>query len=135
MKLKQAGSWILLALLAIGLMGCTSDAARERQQQREAVRKVAEDVQDAQAKDNSERADLAVMLREQERLDAVEQKRTRDVYAHSCRKVTMGSYALNATNVDTSQCSPEQLKLEQEAESRQALDKVFENSAATHSKH
>jgi hypothetical protein len=135
MKLKQAGGWILLALLAVGLMGCTSHAARERQQQRDVARKVAEDDQDLQAKESSEEADRAVMLREQERLDRVEQKRTKNVYAHSCRKVTLASYALNATNVDTSQCSPEQLKLEQEAESHQMFDKAFEDAAQDHSTH
>lgn len=68
------------------------------------------------------------MLQAQEKLDAVEQKRTKNVYAHSCRKVTMASYALNASSVDTSQCSAEQIKLEQEAEKRQMFDKAFEDS-------
>ncbi len=135
MKLKQAGGWILLALLAVGLMGCTSDAARERQQQREAARKVADDDQTLLDKENSDQADRAMMLKAQEKLDAVEQKRTKDVYAHSCRKVTLASYALNASNVDTSQCSAEQLKLEQDAEKRQMFDKAFEDAAQDRFKH
>jgi hypothetical protein len=59
------------------------------------------------------------MLREQEKLDATEQKRANNVYAHSCRKVTLASYALQASNVETAQCTPEQLKLEQDAERQQ----------------
>ncbi len=135
MKLKQVGIWILLALLAIGLTGCTSEATRERQQQREAARKVAEEDQNLQDKEVSEQADRAIMLQAQEKLDAVEQKRTNNVYAHSCRKVTLASYALNATNLDTSQCSAEQLKLEQEAEKRQMFDKAFEDATKDRNKH
>jgi hypothetical protein len=127
MKLKQAGSWIALGFFAISLMGCTSEAARERQTQREAARQIAEDDQTTQDKQNTEFADRAVMLQAQEKLDAVEQKRTKNVYAHSCRKVTLASYALNASNVDTSQCSTEQLKLEQEAEKSQIFEKAFES--------
>ncbi len=135
MKLKQVGIWILLALLAIGLTGCTSEATRERQQQREAARKVAEEDQNLQDKEVSEQADRAIMLQAQEKLDAVEQKRTNNVYAHSCRKVTLASYALNATNLDTSQCSAEQLKLEQEAEKRQMFDNAFEDATKDRNKH
>ncbi len=128
MTLRQAGNWIALGLFAISLMGCTSEAARERQQQREAARQIAEEDQAVQDKQSTEFADRAVMLQAQEKLDAVEQKRTKNVYAHSCRKVTMASYALNASSVDTSQCSAEQLKLEQEAEKRQMFDKAFEDA-------
>jgi len=127
MTLRQAGSWIAMAFFAVSLAGCTSEAARERQTQREAARQVAEDDQTMQDKQNTEFADRAVMLQAQEKLDAVEQKRTKNVYAHSCRKVTMASYALNASNVDTSQCSTEQLKLEQEAEKSQMFEKAFES--------
>jgi len=128
MKFKQAGIWIAMTLFAISLTGCTSEAARERQQQREAARQVAEDEQTMQDKQNTEFADRAIMFQAQEKLDAVEQKRTKNVYAHSCRKVTMASYALNASNVDTSQCSAEQLKLEQDAEKSLVFDKAFEDA-------
>ncbi len=125
--IQRIGTWVLLPLCALWLTGCTSEAARERQQQREAARQVAEDDQTLQDKQGTEFADRAFMLQAQEKLDAVEQKRTKNVYAHSCRKVTLASYMLNATTVDTSQCSAEQLKLEQEAEKRQASDKMWES--------
>lgn len=127
MTLKQSGTWMALGVLAVCLTGCTSDAARERQQQREAARQVAEDDQTTQDQQNTEFADRAIMLQAQEKLDAVEQKRTKNVYAHSCRKVNMASYALNASSVDTSQCSAEQLKLEQEAEKSQMFEKAFQS--------
>jgi hypothetical protein len=127
MNFQRASIWIFLASLLVGAIGCTSEATRERQQQAEARRKVAQEDEEVQAKESSAEADHAVMLQAQEKLDAVEQKRTNNVYAHSCRKVTMASYALNASNVDTSQCSAEQLKLEQEAEKRQMFDKAFES--------
>jgi hypothetical protein len=72
---------------------------------------VAEEDQGVQAKESSDEADRALMLQAQGKLDAIEPKRTNNVYAHSCRKVTLASYALNASNVDTAQCTPEQLKL------------------------
>jgi len=71
------------------------------------------------AQESSGEADRALMLREQEKLDATEQKRTNNVYAHSCRKVTLASYALKASNVDTAQCTPERLKLEQDVARQQ----------------
>src|SRR5258706_1698880 len=127
MNLRKGSSGMLLvalfaglaAGLVAGLAGCTSEAAREQQQQAEARRKVAEEDQDVQAKESSDEADRALMLQAQGKLDAVEQKRTNNVYAHSCRKVTLASYALNASNIDTAQCTPEQLKLEQDAEQQQ----------------
>ena len=128
MMLKEIGTWALLPLFAVWLTGCTSDAAREQQQQREAARKVAEDDETLQDKQSSDFADRAIMLPAQEKLDAVEQKRTKNVCAHSCRKVTFASHALNATHVDTNQCPTEQLKLEQEAEKLQASDKLWENA-------
>ena len=76
MKFKQTGIGIAMTLFAISLTGCTSEAARERQQQREAARQVAEDEQTMQGKQNTEFADRAIMLQAQEKLDAVEQKRT-----------------------------------------------------------
>jgi HD-GYP domain-containing protein (c-di-GMP phosphodiesterase class II) len=134
MTFKQAGTWVAMTFFAISLTGCTSEAARERQQQREAAHQVAEDEETMQGKQNTEFADRAIMLQAQEKLDAVEQKRTKNVYAHSCRKVTMASYALNASNVDTSQCSAEQLKLEQDAERSQVFDKAFEDAAQDRNK-
>ena len=128
MNFQRASVWVLLGTLFVGLTGCTSEAARERQQQAEARRKAAQEDEEVQAKESSEEADRATMLKAQEKLDAVEQKRTNNVYAHSCRKVTLASYALNASNVDASQCSAEQLKMEQEAEKRQMFDKAFEDS-------
>ena len=128
MNFQRASVWVLLGTLFVGLTGCTSEASRERQQQAEARRKAAQEDEEVQAKEGSEEADRAVMLKAQEKLDAVEQKRTNNVYAHSCRKVTLASYALNSSNVDTSQCSAEQLKMEQEAEKRQMFDKAFEDS-------
>jgi hypothetical protein len=125
---KATGRGIVLAGLAAGLVaglaGCTSEAAQERQQQAEARRQVADEGQDVrgqdvQAQESSGEADRALMLREQDQLDATEQKRTNNVYAHSCRKVTLASYALKASNVDTAQCTPERLKLEQDAERQQ----------------
>ena len=109
-----------------GLAGCASEAARERQQQAEARRKVADEnqdvqdqdvqnqdvqnqdvqAQDVQAQESSDEADRALMLREQEKLDATEQKRTNNVDAHSCRKVTLASYALKASNVDRPSARP-----------------------------
>jgi hypothetical protein len=134
----------LVAGLVAGLAGCTSESAREREQPAEARRKVADEDQEVQAKDvqakeeqakevqakdvpanevqaqeSSGEADRALMLREQEKLDATEQKRTNNVYAHSCRKVTLASYALKASNVGRAQCTPERLKLEQDAERQQ----------------
>jgi hypothetical protein len=71
---------------------------------------------EVQAQESSGEADRALMLREQEKLDATEEKRTNNVYAHSCRKA---SYALKASNVGTAQCTPERLQLEQDAERQQ----------------
>ena len=124
--IRPMATWILIAMFATTLTGCTSEASRERQQQAEARRKVAEEDQDLQAQEGSEEAQRALVLKEQEKLDTVEQKRTNNVYAHSCRKVTSVNYVLNANGIDTSQCSPEQLKIEQEAERRQVFDKAFE---------
>jgi hypothetical protein len=120
-KISRRGILLVavFAVLGAGLAGCTSEAARERQQQAEAGRKVAEEDQDVQAKESSDEADRALMLQAQGKLDAIEQKRTNNVYAHSCRKVTLASYALNASNIDTAQCTPDQLKLEQDAEQEQ----------------
>jgi len=115
---------IFLAPLA-GLTGCTSEASRERAQQADAKRKVAEDDEDLKAKEGTEEADRALMLQAQQKLDAVEQRRSNNVYAHSCRKVTLASYALNATNVDTSGCSADRLKLEQDAERQQSTSDLF----------
>jgi hypothetical protein len=75
--------------------------------------------QEGQAQESSDEADRALLLREQEKLDATEQKRTNNVYAHSCRKVTLASYALKASYVDAAQCTPERLKLEQDAKWQQ----------------
>ena len=125
MNFQRANAWIFLATLLLGAIGCTSEATRQRQIQAEARRKVAQEDQDLQSQETSDEAQRALVLKEQERLDGVEQKRTGNVYAHSCRKVTAVNYMLNANSVDTSGCSTDQLKMEQEAEQKQASDKVF----------
>jgi hypothetical protein len=125
MNRRRAYIWILLASLSAGLTGCTSEATRERQIQAEARRRVAQEDQDLKDQETSDEGQRALVLKEQDRLDGVEQKRTGNVYAHSCRKVTEVNYILNANSVDTSGCSPDQLKIEKEAEQNQARDKIF----------
>jgi hypothetical protein len=100
-------AWILILTFATGLSGCTSEEGRRRAQQAQIKRNIAQ----------------------QDKLDAVEQKRSGNVYAHSCRKVTSASWQLNAVAVDKSGCSPEQLKLEEEAEKRQVFDQAFKDLA------
>lgn len=135
MNLRNASSvGILFVTLFAGLTACTSEASRERQQQAEARRKVAQDDQDLQAQESSNEGQRALVLKEQDRLDAVEQKRTGNVYAHSCRKVTAVNYILNANSVDTSQCSEQQLKLEQDAEQQQPIRDKLMQDAATRNK-
>ena len=122
----RSTTWILIALFAATFAGCTSDAERQREQQAQARRDIAQEDQDVQAKESHDEAVNARVLQEQEKLDAVEQKRSGNVYAHSCQHVTTVSMELNAVSVDKSQCSAGQLQLEQEAVKRQMFDKAFE---------
>ena len=123
----KSTTWILILLSTATLTGCTSDAARERAQQRQIQRNIAQEDEDVQAKEGYYERNHARLLQEQEKLDAVQQKRSGNVYAHSCRKVTSASWELNAVAVDKSGCSAEQLRQEEEAEKRQVFDKAFED--------
>lgn len=124
----RSTAWILMLPLAAGLIGCTSDEGRRRAEQAQIRRNIAQDDDEIQAKESHEEANHARLLQEQEKLDAVEQKRTNNVYAHSCRKVTSANWQLNAVAVDKSGCSADQLRLEEEAEKRQVFDKAFEST-------
>ena len=121
-------AWILILPLVAGLFGCTSEEGRKRAQQAQIRRNIAQDDEDVQAKESYDEANHARLLQEQDKLDAVEQKRTGNVYAHSCRKVTAANWQLNAVAVDKSGCSPDQLRLEEEAEKRQVFDQAFKDA-------
>ena len=69
----------------------------------------------------------ALELQKQDQLDGVEQRRTGNVYAHSCRKAVGINPGVPVT-VDVKGCTPEQLRLEQEAERRQMFDDAMKNS-------
>ena len=126
--------WIL-SLACLGMLtGCTSEASRQRAEQAQIKRDIAQQDEDTQAKEGYDERNNAKMLQEQDRLDGIEQKRSGNAYAHSCRKVTSASADLNAVAVDKSQCSPDQLKLEEEAERRQPFDKAFADVAARETK-
>ena len=127
--IRQATYWILIALFATTFTGCTSDAARLREQQAQARRNIAQEDEDVQAKEYHDEAVNARVLQEQEKLDAVEQKRSGNVYAHSCQHVTNVVWELNAVSVDKSQCSAEQLQQEQDSARRQMFDKAFADAA------
>ena len=63
-------------------------------------------------------------LNKQQELNAIEQRRTGDVYSHSCRKAVVYDPSM-PVSVDTTACTPQQLRLEQEAERRQTFDRVL----------
>jgi len=128
MKLRNLLFWLLAASFGLFLAGCTSKAAQDRQVQREAARKVADDDQALLDQEHAEEANRALMLKEQDRLDGVVQKWKRDPYAHSCRKVTAASYQLSAFTIDTSQCAPQQLSEEKQFEHSQQMDKVWDDA-------
>ena len=107
------------------MTACTSQEARERAEQRKVQRKIAQEDDDRASQQSYDAANNTRALEEQQKLDAVEQKRTNNVYAHSCRKVTQASWQLNAVSVDTGQCTPEQLRMETDAEKSQAVEKMF----------
>lgn len=125
----KSTAWILILPLAAGLLGCTSEEGRRRAQQAQIKRNIAQEDEDVQARESYDERNQARLLQEQEKLDAVEQKRSGNVYAHSCRKVTAANMDLDAVAVDKSGCSAEQLRQEEEAEKRQVFDKAFEDAA------
>lgn len=118
--------FLCLFLAACLLSGCESDAARERRMKAEAQSKVAEDDQGRQDTFAHQEALRAVELAKQHDLDGVEQRRTGNVYAHSCRKAVAFDPSMPAS-VDTKGCSPDQLNLETEAERRQMFDDAFKS--------
>ena len=116
----------ILALLfaALLLTSCQSDAAREQQMNAEAKRQVAVEDEERSVSYAHEGVLRGVELAKQNELDAVEQKRTGNVYAHSCRKAVALDPAL-PVSIDTKACSTDQLRVEQEAERRQLFDEAF----------
>jgi len=128
MKFKNAAIWTLVAYVGLFLAGCTSKAAQDQQIQQDAARKVAEDDQALLDKEHSEEAERAMVLKEQDRLDGVVQKKKKDAYVHSCQKVTAASYQLSSFTVDSSQCAPSQLSDERQWEKQQKLDKMVDEA-------
>jgi hypothetical protein len=119
---------MLLLLLAASLLsGCESDAARDRRLKAEAKSNVAQEEGDHAATEAQQGAVRAMELNKQYELDVVEHRRTGDVYSHSCRKA-VGFDPSMAVSVDTTGCTPEQLRLEQEAERQQTFDDALKNS-------
>jgi hypothetical protein len=119
-------AWLLLIALGM-LSGCQSEAARDAQYKAEADRKVAEDEQQREGAVAHSEAVTALELEKQNQLDAVEQRRSGNVYAHSCRKA-VGFDPSMPVSVDTKGCTPEQLRLELDAERRQMFDDALKNS-------
>ena len=118
----------LVALIAVCLLpGCESDAARDQRYKTEAGQKVANDEQARQETVAHSEAVKAMELEKQNQLDAVEQRRSGNVYAHSCRKA-VGFDPSMPVSVDTKGCVPEQLNLELEAERRQMFDDALKNT-------
>ncbi len=110
MKCKKTTILMVLVLFAAGLTGCKSGGTQEGQTLQEPPMSEEE---------------RGLVQKEQDRLDAVERQRTGNDSAHSCRKVKE-VYAYSGTKVvDTNGCSAEQVKLEQDAEQKQARDKVI----------
>jgi len=119
----------LLLLLATSLLtGCESDASRDRRLKAEARRNVAEEDQNRADSEAHQGALRALELNKQYELDVIEHKRTGDVYSHSCRKAVAMDPSM-PVSVDTSGCTPEQLRLEQDAERRQMFDDDMKDSS------
>jgi hypothetical protein len=117
----------LLALVATCFLGgCKSEADRDQHFKAEAEQKVAEDEQSRQGNVAHSEAVIAIELEKQNQLDAVEQRRSGNVYAHSCRKA-VGFDPSMPVSVNTKGCTPEQLRLELEAERRQMFDDAIKN--------
>jgi hypothetical protein len=121
---------LFLFLAVCVLSGCESEASRDRRLKAEAKRNVAqeeEDRADAQAHQGALRA---MELNKQYELDVIEHRRTGDVYSHSCRKAVAFDPSM-PVSVDTKGCTPEQLRLEQEAEQKQMFEDALKNSKKT----
>ena len=120
---------ILVALLFMSwfLVACESDDAREQRYKAEAQRQVAEDDQTRQESFANQGAVTELALAKQHELDGVEQRRTGNVYAQSCRKAVAVNPGMPVI-VDTKGCTPEQLRLETEAERRQMFDDALKNA-------
>jgi len=126
--MKKLLSYTLLLLLAASLLsGCESDAARDRRLKAEAKRNVAEEEENRADASAHQGALRAMELNKQYELDVIEHKRTGDVYSHSCRKAVAFDPSM-PVSVDTKGCTPEQLRLEEDAERRQMFDEAFKNS-------
>ncbi len=110
MKRKRIGILMTLVLFAAGLTGCKSGGTQKGPA-----------LQDQPISEE----ERELVQKEQARLDDVEQQRTGNASAHSCRKAKEVYAYSNTKVVDTDGCSAEQLKLEQDAELKQAHDKVI----------
>ena len=97
----RSGTWILSLVVATALTGCKSEAER--------------------AHDAAVRARI---LEEQQKLDAIEQRRSEVASAESCRRVTDVSLEANSVAVDKSHCTPDQLKLEEGAEKQERQERL-----------
>jgi hypothetical protein len=123
-------STLLLVLAASLLSGCESDAARDRRLKAEAKRNVAQEEEEHAETEAHQGALRAMELNKQYELDVIEHRRTGDVYSHSCRRAVAFDPSM-PVSVDTTGCSPEQLRLEQEAERNQMFDDALKNSKKT----
>ena len=118
--------FLLSALLLI--MGCSlfsgcESSARDRRLTAEATPSSAQEANKTRAA--SYRSKLRTLeFNKQHELNAIEQRRTGNVYSHSCRKAVVFDPSM-PVSVDTTGCTPQQLRLEQEAEGRQTFDRVL----------
>ena len=127
MMTKLRGLHLLVFVVLLLFAGCESDGARDRRLAAEAKRNVADQEEDRAAAEARQGALRTLELNKQYELDVIEHRRTGDVYSHSCRKAVAMDPSM-PVSVDTSGCTPEQLKLEQEAERRQMFDDAMKNS-------
>ena len=112
--MKRALSSSLLLLLAASLLsGCES--GHDRYLRAEARRKAAQEQEDKADAAAHQGALRALERRKQNELDAIEQHRTLNATSHSCRKAVAIDPGF-PVSIDTSGCSPEQLRAEQESE-------------------
>jgi len=112
MNFRIEGRGIVLAVLSVGLVvgaGCKSGGAPAAATAQE--QPISEEQRE-------------LVQKEQDRLDGVERLRTGDASAHSCRKAKEVYEYSNTKILNTDSCSAEQLKLEQDAELRQARDQA-----------
>lgn len=127
---KLLFSTLLLLLAASLLSGCESDEARDRRLKVEASRHVAQEEEDRAAAEARQGSLRALELNKQYELDRIEHRRTGDVYSHSCRKAVAIDPAY-PVSVDTKGCTPEQVRLEQDAERRQMFEDASKNANQT----